>query len=68
MFPSYTQNIKRVNLITAYDMSTITPGLNIRAINYKIEITKDHFQELDRNKIKGTMHRKLCMKQIPNCE
>lgn len=49
-------------------MSSITPGLNIRAINYKIEITKDHFQELDRNKIKGTMHRKLCMKQIPNCE
>lgn len=47
-------------------MSNIIPGLNRRAIKYVIEITKDHFQELDKNNIKGTMHRKLCMKQIPD--
>lgn len=48
-------------------MSNIISGLNIRAIKYMIEITKDHFQELDRNNIKGTVYRNLCMKQIPNC-
>lgn len=67
MVTSYTHNIKGVNLITTYDMPNIIPGLNRRAIKHVIEITKDHFPELDKNNIKRFMHRKLCMKQIPDC-
>lgn len=48
-------------------MSVIITGLNRRAVKYIIEITKNQFQELDKNNINGTMHRKQCMKQISIC-